>query len=52
MLQVRMYEGKFGKAVAMALKDVRKLKVYDRSSGLVEVLSGTEEEEQSEVKSG
>jgi len=42
-IQVRLYEGKFGRAVATALKDVRELKVYDRNNGLVEVLAVAQE---------
>jgi len=40
MLLVRLYEGKHGKQVAIELKGVRELKIYDRDGELVEVLSG------------
>lgn len=44
MLQIRQYEGKRGKAVAIELKNVRELRVYDRDGELAKVLSGTEAE--------
>ena len=34
MLQVRQYEGKKGKSVAIELKDVRELRIYDRGGEL------------------
>jgi single-stranded DNA-binding protein len=40
MLQIRLYEGKRGKAVAIELKNVRELRIYDRDGELVRVLSG------------
>lgn len=40
MLAVRLYEGKRGKQVAIELKGVRELKIYDRNGDLVKVLSG------------
>jgi hypothetical protein len=43
MLLVRLYEGKRGTAVAIELKDVRELRVYDRA-GEVKVLSGEKAE--------
>lgn len=44
MLQVRMYEGKHGKSVAIGLKNVRELKIYDKDGELVKVLSGEKAE--------
>ena len=44
LLQVRQYEGKRGTGVAIELKDVRELKIYDRIGDLVKVLSGEEAE--------
>ena len=44
MLAVRLYEGKRGKQVAIELKGVRELKIYDRDGDLVKVLSGEEVE--------
>lgn len=44
MLQVRLYEGKRGKAMAIELKNVRELRVYNRDGELVKVLSGKEAE--------
>jgi len=44
-LQVRQYEGKYGKQVAIDVKNVRELKIYDRDGELVEVLSGDTKEE-------
>ena len=40
MLQVRQYEGKKGKSVAIELKDVRELRIYDRDGELKQVLTG------------
>lgn len=40
MLQIRLYEGKRGRAVAVELKNVRELRIYDRDGELVKVLSG------------
>ena len=40
MLAVRLYEGKHGKQVAIELKGVRELKIYDRNGDLAKVLSG------------
>lgn len=40
MLQVRQYEGKKGRSVAIELKDVRELRIYDRDGELKEVLTG------------
>ena len=40
ILSVRLYEGKRGKQVEVALKNVRELKIYDRNGDLVKVLSG------------
>lgn len=40
MLQIRQYEGRRGKAVAIELKNVRELRVYDRDGEMVKVLSG------------
>ena len=45
MLAVRLYEGMRGKQVAIELKGVRELKIYDRNGDLAKVLSGVEEEE-------
>ena len=45
MLQVRLYEGKRGKAVAIELKNVRELKIYDRNGDLVKVLPSKQEKE-------
>ena len=39
MLQVRLYEGKHGMSVAIELKNVRELRVYDRGGELAKVLS-------------
>ena len=39
MLLVRQYEGKHGKSVAIELKNVRELRVYDRDGELAKVLS-------------
>lgn len=44
ILAVRLYEGKRGKQVAIELKGVRELKIYDRNGDLVKVLSGEEAE--------
>ena len=44
MLAVRLYEGKHGKQVAIELKGVRELKIYDRNGDLVKVLSGEKAE--------
>ena len=40
MLLVRLYEGKHGTSVAIELKNVRELRVYDRDGELAKVLSG------------
>jgi len=40
MLNVRQYEGKKGISVAIELKDVRELRIYDRSGELKQVLTG------------
>lgn len=40
MLQVRQYEGQKGRSVAIELKDVRELRVYDRGGELKQVLTG------------
>ena len=45
ILTVRPYEGKRGKAVEIALKNVRELKIYDRNGDLAKVLSGSKKEE-------
>lgn len=45
MLQVRLYEGKHGKAVAIELKNVRELKIYDRNGELLKVLPDKSEKE-------
>ena len=39
MLQVRQYNGKHGMSVAIELKNVRELRVYDRDGELEKVLS-------------
>lgn len=39
MLLVRMYEGKHGTAVAIELKNVREIKIYNRDGELEKVLS-------------
>lgn len=44
MLAVRLYEGKRGKQVEIALKNVRELRMYDRAGELVKVLSGEKAE--------
>jgi len=44
ILLVRQYEGKRGKGVAIELKNVRELKIYDRDGKLVKVLSGEKAE--------
>lgn len=44
ILSVRPYEGKRGKQVEVALKNVRELKIYDRNGDLVKVLSGEKEQ--------
>ena len=44
MLAVRLYEGKRGKQVAIELKGVREIKIYDRNGDLGKVLSGEEAE--------
>lgn len=44
MLQVRQYEGEHGKSVAIELKNVRELKIYDRDGQLEKVLSSVPEE--------
>ena len=49
MLQIRMYEGKGGRAVAVELKNVRALRIYDRDGELVKVLSGKESGIKTEV---
>ena len=46
MLQVRQYEGRHGKAVAIELKNVRELRIYDRDGELEKVLSDKSKEEQ------
>lgn len=40
MLQVRQYEGQKGRSVAIELKDVRELRIYDRGGELKQVLTG------------
>ena len=50
MLAVRLYEGKRGKQVAIELKGVRELKIYDRNGDLVKVLSGEEAEQKADVQ--
>jgi single-stranded DNA-binding protein len=45
MLQIRLYEGKRGKAVAIELKNVRELKIYDRDGNLKKVLPSVQKEE-------
>lgn len=45
MLQIRLYDGERGRAVAVELKNVRELKIYDRDGELVKVLSGVGKEE-------
>jgi len=40
MLQVRQYEGMRGRNVAIVLKDVRELRIYDRHGELKQVLNG------------
>jgi len=42
MLQVRQYEGQHGRTVAIDLKNVRELKIYNRDGELEQVLSGIE----------
>ena len=44
MLAVRLYEGKRGKQVEIALKNVRELRIYDRDGELEKVLSGEKAE--------
>ena len=44
MLQVRLYEGKRGRAVAIELKNVREIKIYSREDTLIKVLSGEKKE--------
>jgi len=44
MLQIRQYEGQKGRSVAIELKDVRELRVYDRGGELKQVLNGGVEE--------
>lgn len=39
-LQVKQYEGKYGKSVLIELKDVREVKVFDRGGVLQQVLTG------------
>lgn len=43
MLLVRLYNGEHGTNVAIELKNVRELRVYDRDGELVRVLSGEKE---------
>ena len=45
MLLVRLYNGRHGTSVAIELKNVRELKVYDRDGELAKVLSGVGKEE-------
>jgi single-stranded DNA-binding protein len=45
MLQVRMYEGKRGKTVAIELKNVHALKIYDRDGNLIKLISNEITEE-------
>jgi single-stranded DNA-binding protein len=45
MLQIRLYEGKHGKAVAIELKNVRELKIFDRDGKLVKLISNEMVEE-------
>lgn len=40
MLQVGQYEGMRGRNVAIVLKDVRELRIYDRDGELKQVLTG------------
>jgi hypothetical protein len=40
MLQVREYEGKKGRSVAIELKDVREVRIYGRDGELKQVLTG------------
>ncbi len=40
MLQVRQYEGQKGRSVAIELKDVREVRIYDRDGELKQVLTG------------
>ena len=42
MLLVRLYEGKHGTSVAIELKNVREVKIYNRDGELEKVLSGVE----------
>ena len=44
MLLVRQYEGKYGKSLAIELKNVRELRIYDKDGELEEVLSGEKAE--------
>lgn len=44
MLQVRLYEGKGGTNVWIALRNVRELKIYGRDGNLEKVLSGDKRE--------
>ena len=44
MLTVRQYEGKYGKTLAIELKNVRELRIYDKDGELEEVLSGEKAE--------
>jgi len=39
-LQVKQYEGKYGKSVLIELKDVREVRVFNRDGGLEQVLTG------------
>jgi single-stranded DNA-binding protein len=43
-LQVKQYEGKYGKSVLIELMDVRELKMFDRDGELVQVLNGNKAE--------
>jgi len=43
-LQVRSYEGQHGRSVAIELKNVRELRIFDRDGKLKEVLSGEKAE--------
>ena len=40
MLQVRQYEGRRGKSVAIELKNVRELKLFDHDGNLIKMLDG------------
>ena len=49
-LQVRLYLGRRGTALAIELKDVRELRLHDRDGKLEKVLSGEEAEQKVDVQ--